>query len=53
MNLFGNGREIAIWGKQTLRNSWQVWRMKERDLFYPGKMDILEGCFEQKFIREG
>ena len=53
MNLFGNGRGIAVWGKQTFMNSRQVWRMKERNLFYTRKEEIWEGCFEQKFIGEG
>lgn len=52
MSLFGNGRGIAIWGKQILVNDRQVWRRKERDLFYTGKEEFWEGCSEHKFIGE-
>ena len=50
VSLFGNGRGIAIWGKQM--SDRQVWRTKERDLFYTGKEEIWEDCFEQKFTGE-
>lgn len=51
MSLFGNGRGIAIWSKQTLVNDRQVWRRKERDLFYTRKEEFGEGS-EHKFIGE-